>query len=397
MSLSLLAGLWHFLVPWMFGWYAYIPSQYESLIIGIDWTNWCFSLFLFGISLLLLIGTNNLLAEAKKRLFCMVLWYLSGFSGWRWRLLNHGRLNMFIMAKNDSKPVLLFLGGGPGIPAYCMEQQYPTGLANEFVVCYVEYRGTSLSYHPDIAPETMTTAQYIADVVGVTKYLRTRFGQDKIYLMGHSFGTYIGLQTASRHPEFYHAYLAMAQITHQAESERIAYRYMREQYRSAGNGKMVKKFKNYPMLTSDEAYQSYFTSSLRDTAMHELGVGTMRNMNSVITSLFWPSLRCRVYTPAERIRIWRGKAFARATSVVADSARFNAFADVPALPIPIYFLAGIHDYTCHYSLQKAYCEQIQAPLKGFYTFAHSAHSPLFEEPEKALSILAEVIAKGTPA
>ncbi|EHQ89076.1 alpha/beta hydrolase [Desulfosporosinus youngiae] len=308
--------------------------------------------------------------------------------------INGTSLGMFIMAKDDSKPVLLFLGGGPGIPEYFLEQNYPTGLENEFVVCYMDYRGTALSYNPAISIETMTSEQYIADVIGVTNYLLNRFNQNKIYLIGHSFGTYIGIRAASQNPELYQAYIAIAQITNQNKSEKIAYNYMLEQYRSAENLKMVKKFEGYSILTSDKAYEQYFTSSLRDTAMHELGVGTMHHMNSVISGIFFPSLRCTVYTPAERINIWRGKALAQATSVVTDSAQFNAFKDVPALDIPIYFLAGIYDYTCNYSLQKEYCEQIQAPLKGFYTFENSAHSPLFEEPKKALSILLEDIVTG---
>lgn len=301
--------------------------------------------------------------------------------------INGASLGMFIMAKDESKPVLLFLGGGPGIPGYFLEQGYPTGLENEFTVCYLEYRGTSLSYHSRILPETMTTQYYIADVVGVTDYLRDRFGRDKIYLLAHSFGTYIGIQAASQNPELYHAYIAMAQVTHQAESEKTAYRYMLDQYRSNGNSKMVKMLENYPILTSDEAYQRYFTSSLRDTAMHALGIGTMHHMNSVVSGIFFPSLRCCVYTPIERINIWRGKAFAKTTCVVTDISQFNAVRDVRKLNIPIYFFAGIYDYTCCYSLQKEYYEQIQAPLKGFYTFENSAHSPLFEEPAKALSIL----------
>ncbi len=50
---SALVGLWHFFVPWMFRWYDYLPMQYENLIVGIDWTNACFSLLLFGLSALL--------------------------------------------------------------------------------------------------------------------------------------------------------------------------------------------------------------------------------------------------------------------------------------------------------------------------------------------------------
>lgn len=61
MSLSLCVGFWHFFVPTLFQWYSYIPSQYENLIVGIDWTNSCFSVLLFGLSLVLL--------SWKKRIF----------------------------------------------------------------------------------------------------------------------------------------------------------------------------------------------------------------------------------------------------------------------------------------------------------------------------------------
>ena len=309
--------------------------------------------------------------------------------------INGTSLGMFIMAKDYNNPVLLILGGGPGIPEYLLEYYYPTGLENKFVVCYLEYRGTSLSYSADISSSTMTTEQYIADVVGITIYLSERFGQKKIYLMGHSFGTYVGLLAASQYPELYHAYIAMAQITDSLASEKLAYTYMLEQYEAAGNTKMVEKLEGYPILTADEAYREYTTSSVRDTAMHELGVGTMHNMDSVITGIFFPSLRCKVYTPYQRINIWRGKTFPQTTSVAVDARQFNSFEKVASLEIPIYFFAGKFDYTCNYDMQKAYYNQVAAPLKGFYTFENSAHSPLFEEPGQALLILVEDVLTGT--
>ena len=130
-------------------------------------------------------------------------------------------------------------------------------------------------------------------------------------------------------------------------------------------------------------------SLLRDTAMHDLGVGSTRDMSSVISGILLPSLRNAVYTPAERINIWRGKISAGKTSVGMSHLSFNAFGEIPEIDIPIYFFAGIYDYTCCYSLQKDYFEQIQAPLKAFYTFHNSAHSPLFEEAEKAMKILSQ--------
>ena len=59
--ISTLVGLWHFFVPWMFHWYDYLPMQYENLIVGIDYTNYCFSLLLFGLSaMLILLGKKAL-------------------------------------------------------------------------------------------------------------------------------------------------------------------------------------------------------------------------------------------------------------------------------------------------------------------------------------------------
>ena len=303
--------------------------------------------------------------------------------------INGASLGMFIMAKDSGNPVLLFLGGGPGIPQFFLEQQLPTGLENEFVVCYLEYRGTSLSFKPGIVAESITLEQYISDTIEVTNYLRGRFGQEKIYLIGHSFGTYVGLNTVKEHPELYHAYIAMSQLTNQRESEILAYNYMYEQYMSQGNEKMVKRFEEYPITDSEDAYKAYSMSGLRDTAMHDLGVGTTRAMRSVISEIFFPSLRCMVYTPMERINIWRGKAFAQTTSVAIDSRSFNAFEEVPEIDVPIYFLAGIYDYTVSYSLLREYYEHVQAPLKAFYTFDYSAHSPLYEEAEKAMNILSQ--------
>ncbi len=162
---------------------------------------------------------------------------------------------------------------------------------------------------------------------------------------------------------------------------------MLERYKADGNDNMVKQFEKYPIAASDEAFTEYSMSSLRDTAMHELGVGTTRAMRSVMSGIFFPSLRCGAYTQAERINIWRGKAFAKESPVALGSRTFNAFEAIPELEIPIYFFGGAYDYTVNYSLQRDYYQHIKAPMKAFYTFSNSAHSPLFEEPERALNIL----------
>lgn len=301
-------------------------------------------------------------------------------------------IGMIILSENEKNPVLLVCGGGPGIPEYLLEYMYPSVLPKFFTVVYFDYRGTGLSYDNSISADAITTKRYLNDVEIITNYLCKRYEQEKLYILGHSFGSYIALNAVKNHPEKYEAYFAMSQCTNQIESEYIGYDYMKEQYKQMNNIKMVKKFDSCPIRESDDMYKKYFSSSLRDQAMHELGVGTTRDMNSVITGIFFPSLRCRTYTWGERINIWRGKALSNHFKGL-KSTEFNAWDEVESIDIPIYFFAGKYDYTCNFELQREYYEYIKAPVKEFYIFGDSAHSPIYEEPSKAADIFKMIIDK----
>lgn len=303
---------------------------------------------------------------------------------------------MFIKGKDRNNPVLLFLHGGPGMPTYFLAEKYPTGLENHFTVCYWEQRGGGISYNPAISAGSITVEQLISDAIEVTNYLGKRFGQEKIYLMGHSWGSLIGIQTAAKAPELYHAYIGVAQVSRQNESEKLGYNYMIEQYISAGNKKMAGKLKDHPVLLSEAAMIPYFKSALRDRTMHELGVGTMHDMKSVITGVFIPVMLCKAYSLREKINIWRAKLFLRnETNLIGQLFSSDLTASVAKLEIPAYFFSGIFDYTVNYNLSKTYMESLHAPVKGFYTFSRSAHCPMHEEPEKFVGIMVGDVLNGT--
>jgi len=134
----------------------------------------------------------------------------------------------------------------------------------------------------------MTLEQMIADTLEVTNYLRQRLGVEKLYLMGHSGGTFIGIQAAARRPELYHAYIGVAQMSNQLKSEKLAYDYMLAQFKANGNRGMVRKLEAAPVTMTGGTPDAY--RAVRDPAMHSLGIGTTHDMNSVITGIFLPSL-----------------------------------------------------------------------------------------------------------
>ncbi len=299
--------------------------------------------------------------------------------------INGMKQGMIIKSKDETHPVLLYLHGG--LPDYFLTRKYPTGLEDYFTVVWWERRGSGLSYNAGISPEAITLEQLLSDTKEVTNYLCKRFKQKKIYLMGRSGGTFIGIQAATRTPELYHAYIAVAQMTNQLKSERLAYEYMLEQFKKKGNKKMVRKLESAPVTIADGTPGAYL--ALRDKAMHSLGIGTTHDMKSIVTGMFFPSLTCREYTLAEKVNLWRAKSRS-GVSILWDTILVTDLTkQVPEISIPVYFFHGIYDYTVSYPLAKDYFEQIIAPIKGFYSFNNSAHSPIFEEPLLVRRILEE--------
>jgi pimeloyl-ACP methyl ester carboxylesterase len=298
--------------------------------------------------------------------------------------INGVEQGMFIKSRDITNPVLLFLHGGPGMPEYYLTQTYPTGLEDHFTVVWWEQRGSGLSYSGDITLEMMTVEQLISDTLEVTNYLRNRFGKEKIYLMGHSWGSFLGIQVAARAPKLYYAYIGMGQMSYQLKSEGLAYEYELEQYKKNGNMKMVRKLEAAPPTMTAPLPASY--DKLRDEAMHSIGIGTTHAMKSVISGIFVPSWLSREYTLGEKINLWRGKIFSKRI-LWNEALATDLTKQVTELDLPVYFFHGLYDYTCSYTLAKDYYEQLQAPVKGFYMFEQSAHTPLFEEPEKMQNIL----------
>jgi pimeloyl-ACP methyl ester carboxylesterase len=179
-------------------------------------------------------------------------------------------------------------------------------------------------------------------------------------------------------------------MSNQLESEKLAHAYMLQRFKDEGNAKMVRALEGAPVTNAVPLPDAYL--SVRDVAMHRLGIGTTRDMTSIVTGLLLRSLEYREYTLREKIGLWRGKIFSGRrlwnTQLSTDLTK-----TVARLEIPVYFLHGVHDYTVSYPLAKTYYQQLKAPLKGFYTFTRSAHSPLFEEPRRMREIMqADVLA-----
>lgn len=152
---------------------------------------------------------------------------------------------ILVQGEDRTRPVLLVLHGAPGMPfpgvayrSYSPLAVRDSELARYFVLVYWDQRGAGKSSAPK---ESITLKRLLSDTLELADLLRERFGVEKIFLLGISWGTVLGLNAAARHPEKFYAYIGWGQIANWAESDRLRYRWALEQAQQAGNRKAIKQ------------------------------------------------------------------------------------------------------------------------------------------------------------
>jgi len=303
------------------------------------------------------------------------------------------RQGYFIRAENPENPVILFLHGGPGSPELPILIPYESTerLEKYFTVCYWEQRGSCMSYNSSVDIATMTVEQMVEDTRQMTEYLQQRFNQKKIYLMGHSWGTYLGIKTIEKYPENYRAYIGIGQVSNQKESEKSAYDYMLQHATEINDKAALEKLTKFDKQAPDFPSTEYLIT--RSLLMNKYGIGMM-HQNMSMAKILKDMLFFRGYTLSEKINYLKGSMFSinvLFNYVLQD----NLFESSVSFDVPVYITHGKYDYQVSYTLANNYFDEINAPEKAFVTFENSAHSPNMEEPEKFVQTVRE-FASNTP-
>lgn len=150
---------------------------------------------------------------------------------------------ILIRGNDTGKPVILFLHGGPGAAHMIWRELFITPeLEEQFVVVLWDQRGAGKSYSPDLTEEDMWADIFVEDVIALTNHLRARFEQEKIFLLGHSWGSALGFLTMMKHPEYpelYHAYIAAGEAADWNQRQTMSYEWTREHANKHNNGEAI--------------------------------------------------------------------------------------------------------------------------------------------------------------
>ena len=280
-------------------------------------------------------------------------------------------------------PILLHIHGGPGYVSIPMSWWFSRSWEEYFTVVQWDQRAagkTHLLTDPATIAPTLTHERMIADTEEMTAWVRKEFGKDKIFVLGHSWGSFLGLQLAARHPEWLHGYIGVGQVIDGPESERRGWRFAMDAARRAGNAEAVRELEAVaPYAAPGEIVPIKDLYVQRKWVGFYGGVMAYRPDNSTESALARLSPD---YSDEEIRRIWEGNKFA--TPYLLPELAALDLTEIRKLAVPLILLEGRHDRNVNSEVTAAWFEKVEAPEKHLVWFEHSAHMPMTEEPGRFL-------------
>ncbi|WP_338466243.1 alpha/beta fold hydrolase [Novosphingobium sp. ZN18A2] len=304
-------------------------------------------------------------------------------------VLGGSRQVINIRGENRDNPILLYIHGGPGSVEMPMAWTFQHPWEDFFTVVQWDQRGAGRSYplnDPKKIAPTLRLERYRDDAIELIEQLRAKFGKKKVFVLGHSFGSAIGLAVAEKRPDLLYAYIGMGQLIDFRENERVGMQHTLKIARERGDEPAVKA------ITSLAPYPDAGPFTIKQADAWRVWAnkyGSLAGLRPNADFYFDSTKLSPLYTPADRIAWGKGSEFT-VTTLWPRLANVS-FSKLHKLDVPVMFLLGRHDNTTPSSIAARWLSKLSAPQKTICWFAYSGHLPMIEEPGKTL--LALLIAK----
>jgi proline iminopeptidase len=297
-----------------------------------------------------------------------------------------------IRGRSVDNPVLLYLSGGPGGSDLALVR-WNQRLEDRFTVVVWEQRGTGMSY-PSIDPsDALTLDRMVADGIELTRWLQGRFEEQKVYLVGNSWGTILGVLMAQRSPELFWAYIGTGQMVSPRETDRILYAQALGYADRTGDQALADRLREwgpppYPDPTTDALAHATIGLLYEDLEPYDLAATEIRP--NTMTDRFFHG----EYGLLDSWNSLRG--LADMFSILYPELRDIDFrVSATRLELPVYLLEGRHELTSRRGPALEWYHLLQAPSKQLVWFERSGHNPQFEEATRYTDLMTGPILTAT--
>ncbi len=304
--------------------------------------------------------------------------------------LNGSRQWVSIRGKDVNKPVLLFLAGGPGGSQLVTERRALDALEDHFVVVNWEQPGAGKSFDA-VNRRELSPERYVSDGIALVEYLRERFGEEKVYLLGESWGSALGVWMVQRNPEYFHAFIGTGQMVAFLENDRMCYDFALDLLHEQGNTKKVEQLeKQGPppyygkgVAMKEAAFlMETFNYMNTDPNISDDGFNTFQDLVGPEYGLY------------DKVNWFRG-ALVTMDVVYPQLWEVDFREQATHLGVPAYFLLGRHDVNAPPVLAEQYFEMLEAPHKELIWFEHSGHNPWVNESAAFADVVVNKVLKDT--
>jgi pimeloyl-ACP methyl ester carboxylesterase len=299
--------------------------------------------------------------------------------------INGHDLALMVRGRSVDNPVLLFLAGGPGGTELGAMRNHGQDLERDFTVVTWDQRGTGRSYDQLDPVSTLTPENAVDDTIAVTTYLRDRFGQDRIYLVGQSWGTLLGVLATQRRPELYRAFVGTGQMVSPTATDRIFYEDTLAWARRTGNVSLVDTLERsgpppYDSILDYEPALSYEQEVYPyDHSGNAEGEGQMAE-----------GIFVGEYDLLDRLH--NLGAFLDTFSVLYPQIQdVDLRADAASLDVPVYLFQGAHEARGRAEPAEEWFAMLDAPRKEMAVASTSGHRPLWEQPAAFHRFMTETV------
>ena len=304
----------------------------------------------------------------------------------------NGVMQKIHVVSNDvSLPILLFLHGGPGVVNRHSILAADKDLLDSFTIATWDQRGTGGSYS-GAKTETLTIAQLVEDAGAVVNCLCEEFNKKKIFVIGGSWGSLLGIRLAYAHPEYVAAFVGFGQFVNGEKNELISYRFTLDAAKAAGDEEAVKELESVGPPVQG-MYKGGFDGMMkqRNLMMKYGGYSKSEEKRNYMDSFVKPMIMSGEYSLSDFIGVVLG--YKKVLKAMWPEIGREDLTKYTSFSVPILVFDGKLDMNTPAELVEDWFAGIEAPYKELVWFENSGHNPMGDEPDRFKKLLREKLSQ----
>ena len=296
-----------------------------------------------------------------------------------------GGVDQWVMMRGRSvdNPLLVILHGGPGSSETAFFRSFNAALEDAFTVVYWDQRGAGRSYTRSIPAGSMSVDQFVADLDELIDQLLTTFNKRGVVIVGHSWGSALGVVYATRFRAKVIAYVGVGQVADMAASEAASYAFALAKAQERGHRQAVRQLRAI-------GPPPHSIKAIGVERRWLMAMGGAFGPNLPIARLVWRGLTSPEASVLDLVRLLQGSAFSL-RHLWSELMASNVQRDFRRFEVPVFFLLGRFDMQAVASVAASYFDVIDAPRKELVWFENSGHMAPFEEPDLFNRIMTQTV------